>query len=275
MDLVTAILALAVTGIGVGIASGLLGVGGCFIMVPVQYWVYTAMGFSQDIAMKVAFGTNLFVVLSTSMSGALGHSRRGAVWWRAGIVLGISGAIGAAIGATIATGLPGETLKVIFGLVILASGIRMLTAKPPKITQEPEDAPFLWAAWGFPLGIVAGLVGIGGGVLMIPVMVLALKFRMHQAVGTSAALMIFTSSGGMIGYIINGLGAPGLPAYSIGYVNIASWLALAATSVPMAQVGVRAAHKLPARALKYVFIAVMMYVGLKMSGVFGWLGLPV
>ncbi|HDN65903.1 MAG TPA: sulfite exporter TauE/SafE family protein [Methanosarcinales archaeon] len=275
MDLTAAILILAVTGIGVGFASGLLGVGGCFIMIPVQYWVYTAMGVPPDVAIKVAFGTNLFVVLPTAMSGAFGHSRKGAVFWRAGIVLGIAGAIGAVIGATIAAQLPGRVLMVAFGLTILAGAIRMLTAKPPKIEEEPKDSPLLWAAWGFPLGIVTGIIGIGGGVLMIPVMVLALKFRMHQAVGTSTALMIFTSIGGVIGYIINGFGVEGLPAYSIGYVNLSSWLVLAATSVPMAQVGVLAAHKLPARELKYVFIVVMAYMGLKMIGVFGWLGLPV
>ena len=275
MDLTAAILILAVTGIGVGFASGLLGVGGCFIMIPVQYWVYTAMGVPPDVAIKVAFGTNLFVVLPTAMSGAFGHSRKGAVFWRAGIVLGIAGAIGAVIGATIAAQLPGRVLMVAFGLAILAGAIRMLTAKPPKIEEEPKDSPLLWAAWGFPLGIVTGIIGIGGGVLMIPVMVLALKFRMHQAVGTSTALMIFTSIGGVIGYIINGFGVEGLPAYSIGYVNLSSWLVLAATSVPMAQVGVLAAHKLPARELKYVFIVVMAYMGLKMIGVFGWLGLPV
>jgi len=104
---------------------------------------------------------------------------------------------------------------------------------------------------------------------MIPVMVLLLKFRMHQAVGTSSALMIATSTGGVIGYIINGLGVEGLFAYSLGYVNLISWLALAVTSVPMAQVGVRASHRLPARELKYIFVAVMIGVGLKMIGVSG------
>jgi uncharacterized membrane protein YfcA len=85
--------------------------------------------------------------------------------------------------------------------------------------------------------------------------------------------MIASSIGGVIGYAVNGLGVEGLPAYSIGYVNLVSWLALAVTSVPMAQVGAMAAHRLPAKELKYVFIAVMVYMGLKMIGVFGWLGL--
>lgn len=268
------IIALLVTGIGVGFASGLLGVGGCFIMVPVQYWVYTSMGVSADIAIKVAFGTNLAVVLPTAISGALGHHRKTAVWWRAALFLGGAGLVGSIIGSTIAAHTPGAVLKIIFGIAILAGGIRMATAKPPRISEEPKDNPWLWIAWGFPLGIITGLIGIGGGVLMVPVMVLALKFGMHQAVGTSTAMMLLTSSGGLIGYILNGLEVEGIPQPALGYFHIPSWLCLAATSIAMAQVGTLAAHKLPAKWLKWIFIVVMFYMGLKMIGVFQWLGLP-
>jgi len=102
-----------------------------------------------------------------------------------------------------------------------------------------------------------------------------LKFKMHQAVGTSTAMMIFTSIGGVISYMIEGIGVSGLPEYSIGYVNLLQWILLAGTSVPMAQVGVRTAHKIPGKQLKYVFIVVMVYMGLKMIGVFSWLHLPI
>jgi uncharacterized membrane protein YfcA len=99
-------------------------------------------------------------------------------------------------------------------------------------------------------------------------LVLALNFPMHIAVGTSMASIIFTSLGGIIGYIINGLGVPGLLPYSIGYVNLPIWLCLAATSIPLAQLGAKAAHVLPAKPLRYIFIAFMVYVGLRMIGVF-------
>ena len=65
------IIALLLTGIAVGFASGLLGVGGCFIMVPVQYWALTSIGVDPTIAIRIAFGTNLLVVLPTALSG--GH----------------------------------------------------------------------------------------------------------------------------------------------------------------------------------------------------------
>jgi len=269
------IVVLLITGVGVGFASGLLGVGGCFIMVPAQFWALTSIGFDHTIAIRIAFGTNLAVVLPTAISGAIGHSRKRAVFWKAGVVLGLTGLVGAFLGGFFAAHIPGNILKIGFGLAILAGSIRMLTAKSPKVEKEPIDNLFIYILWGLPLGIVSGIIGIGGGVLMIPIMVLAMRFKMHQAVGTSTALMIFTSIGGILSYIVNGLNVSVLPPYSVGYVNILQWILLAGTSVPMAQVGVRVAHKLPAKQLKYIFIAVMIYMGIKMIGLFSWLHLPI
>ena len=262
------IITLLATGIGAGFASGVLGVGGSFIMTPVQYGIFTAMGIPTDMAIKLAFGTSLMVIVPTAASGAWRHHKKGAVWWKAAIIMGSCGLASSFGGATLATHLPGAGLKIAFGAVILAVGIRMLIRTPVKIEEKPKDNPWLWVAWAIPVGIVTGLLGIGGGMLMVPVMVLALKFKMHNAVATSLAFVAITSVGGIIGYIINGLGVPNLPPYSIGYVNLLSWFLLVVTSVGMAQVGAITAHRLPARQLRYVFIGVMFYMGLKMLGVF-------
>jgi uncharacterized membrane protein YfcA len=265
---------LLATGIVVGFAGGLLGLGGAFIMTPVQYLIFTAMGIPTDLAIKLAFGTSMLVILPLAASGTWRHSIKEAVWWKPALVMGGIGLVCAFGGATLATHLSGTTLKIAFGTTVLLSAIRMLTAREPKTAAEPKENPWLWAAWGIPIGLLSGILGIGGGILMIPVMVLALRLRMHNAVATSLAVMIFTSAGGAIGYIINGLGVTGLPDYSIGYVNLPSWFLLAVTSVGTAQVGAITAHRLPARQLKYIFIVVMFYVGLKMLGVFDWLGWP-
>jgi len=266
---------LLVTGVVVGFAGGLLGLGGCFIMTPVQYMLFTGMGVPIDTAIKLAFGTNLLVVLPTAASGAWRHSKKQAVHWKVAIVMGSCGLVAAFGGATLATHLPGALLKLAFGGIVLLGGIRMLTARPPQVESEPIDNPWLWVAWAVPLGMVTGIIGIGGGVLAVPILVLALKFKMHNAVATSLAAMMFTSFGGVIGYIVNGIGVADLPAYSIGYVNLPSWVLLAVSSVGMAQVGAIAAHKLPAKQLRYIFIVVMLYMGLKMIGVFDWLGWPI
>ncbi len=268
------IIILLATGIGVGFAGGLLGLGGAFIMTPVQYFIYTDMGLPTDLAIKLAFGTSLLVILPLAASGAWQHSIKSVVRWKAAVIMGGCALFFAFGGATLAAHLPGEGLKLAFGAIVLLSALRMLTAPPHSPQTEPRQDPWLLVVLAAPIGFISGILGIGGGILMIPVLVLALRFRMHNAVGTSLAVMLFIAAGGAIGYLINGLGVNGLPDYSVGYINLQAWGLLALTSVGTAQLGAIVSHKLPAKLLRYIFIAVMLYMGLKMLGLFEWLGWP-
>lgn len=275
ISLITALIILALTGIVVGFGQGLLGLGGGFIMTPVVFWLFTGMGVAPDTAIKLAFGSNLLVVFPTAISGAWAHTKKGAVWWKAALILGICSALGALIGSTITSWFLGaEILKPIFGLIIGLGALRMVTGKPQGSGEEPKEDPLIWACWGFPIGVICGLIGIGGGIIMVPVMTILLKFKMHHAVGTSLAMMIFTSFGGALGYVIHGLSVPGLPPFSIGYVNLLVFACLVLTSIPVAQLGARTAYRLPETQLRYVFVAAMLYIAVKMIGVFEWLGLP-
>jgi len=265
---------LLVTGMIAGFFSGMLGVGGCFIMVPVQFWILTSMGIEPTIATRISFGTALAVALPTSINGTLGHYRRGAVVRRASMLLGTTGVVGAYLGGWAASNAPGSLLRLIFGLVILIAALRMVAGSPkPSGYAENSDSNYL--LFGLPLGFLCGLIGIGGGVLMVPVMVIFLGFDMHKAVGTSTAAIIFTSFGGVLSYVIFGLDSYGLPPHSLGYVNIFQWMLLAGTSIPSARIGVWASHKLKAKALKRVFITLMFYVALKMMGILELLQLPI
>jgi hypothetical protein len=77
---------------------------------------------------------------------------------------------------------------------------------------------------------------------------------------------VLISFGGILSYILNGLGAEGLPPYSIGYVNLLHLALLAGTSMPSAQLGVLTAHKLPGVWLRRAFVVLMIYISLKMIG---------
>ncbi len=268
------IVILLATGIAAGFAGGLLGVGGAFIMTPLQYIVYTGMGLSPDLAILTAFATSLLVVLPTALSGAWRHHRQKSVQWKAAIVMGLCSMVVAFGGATLATHLSATALKLAFGIIIILVGIRMLTAREPKYKIEAVASHWLWALWAVPLGFLSGVFGIGGGVVMVPVLVLALRFEIHYAIGTSLAVMIFTSIGGVLGYIVNGLGVPDRLPYSLGYVNLSSWLLLAVPAVFMAQIGAITAHKLPRRPLLYIFVLILFYMGLRTAGFFDWLGWP-
>jgi uncharacterized membrane protein YfcA len=265
---------LLATGIAVGFASGLLGIGGAFIMTPVQYMVYTSMGLSAELAIKTAFGTSLLVILPTAISGAYRHHREKSVLWKVGLVMGIVGMVFAFGGATLATHLSGKALELAFGIIIILVAVRTLTAREPRYKTEAVSKPWLWMVWAIPVGIVSGVFGIGGGVLVVPVLVLALRFEIHYAIGTSLAVIILTSIGGVIGYIINGIGVADRLPYSLGYINLSSWLFLTLPSVIMAQAGAIAAHKIPHRPLIYLFVIILLYMGLKLIGVFNWLDWP-
>ena len=269
------ILALLITGALVGLISGLLGVGGCFIMVPIQYWILTTMGIDPTIAIRVAFGTNLLVVFPTALSGSFRHHKKRAVLWKQAIILGSTSMVFTFAGAYLASILSGSILKIVFGSAILLGALRMITAHPIRVQGEPHTNPITYIFLGIIFGFVTGLIGIGGGVLMVPLMVIFLNYHMREAVGTSTAVMIFTSLGGAIAYMLYGINASGLPPYSLGYVNFLQWILLAGTSIPLAQLGVYFAHKINPKSLKWIFIVIMIYMGLKMIGVFSWFGLPI
>ena len=259
-------------GIIAGFAGGMLGLGGAFIMTPLQVIVYTNMGLSPDIAVKTAFGTSLLVVLTSAVSGSWRHNREGAIRWRIALVMGSCGLVFGFIGATLASYVPGSALKIAFGAIAIASAGRMLWN-----TREPEgkefvNKPWVWALWAVPIGLLSGILGVGGGTLMVPVMVLVLKLKMQEAAANSLAVMIITSVGGIIGYIVNGNGVAGRLPYSLGYIDGPSWLMLAIPAAAMAQLGALAAHRLPRKLLTYIFVVVVLFNGLDMIGLFRWLG---
>jgi uncharacterized membrane protein YfcA len=274
MDFILYLIVLLFTGALVGFASGLLGVGGGFIMVPIQFFLLTSLGVDPTTSIRVAFGTSLAVILPTAISGALGHKRRGAVVTKPLILMGISGLLGAILGGTIASNTPGVYLRVIFGVLVLIAGIWMLIARYPERVSEPKNGILNYLLIGLTTGFLAGLLGVGGGVVLVPILVIIMGFNMYKAVGTSTAVIIFTSLGGIIAYALNGVNTTGLPPYSIGYINLVQFFVLAIISVPMAQIGVKASHKLPEKQLRYIFIVVMFYIALKMIGVLNWLGIP-
>jgi uncharacterized membrane protein YfcA len=230
----------------------------------------TAMGIDPNTAIRTAFGTGLLTVIPTALSGALSHHRSGSVLWKPAITLGIIGGVGAFAGALIAARLPAEYLTVMFGAVVIVLACKMIfgSTKPAETRKAPLFGRLLWL--GIPVGILAGVIGVGGGGIMTPIMVTYLGFRIHEAVGTSTAAMMCTAVGGALSYLVSGWGLPGLPAFSTGYLNWLQFAALAASGAPMARVGAYVAHKLPARKVEIIFAGLQVYIGLKLIGVFSW-----
>jgi uncharacterized protein len=261
-----------ITGLVIGFLSGLLGIGGGIIMIPVQYWLYTtAFNLNPDTAIKMAFATSLAVILPTAASGVLRHQREGGIYWKAAVTMGIFTSIGSFIGATLASHLPGAALKIAFGIITFLIAIRLLTLKVNEIKRPINDNIWLWIGLAFPIGIITGILGIGGGIFVVPVLILVLGFRLKYAAGTSLAMMLFTSTGGIIGYILNGLQAQNLPNQTIGYIYWPAWIALTIGSLGMVQLGAQVAHKASERLLNSILVTLLFYISLDMLGVINWI----
>ena len=258
----------------IGFFSGLLGVGGGFLLVPVQYSVLSLGGIDQTLALRVAFGTSLAVILPTAISGAYAHHCRECVAWEAVLPMGAAGVAGAFLGGTAAAHVPGPVLSVLFGLILLVAAWRMLVREKPVAGEVPEISLGIYLISGFIVGFLSGLLGIGGGIVMVPLFILLMRYPVHRAIGTSTALIVIYSVGGISAYIVNGIGVSGLPQYSIGYVDLFLFILLALTSVPFAQIGVRIAHAARPMHLKQAFSVLLVLMGLKMIGVFALLGIP-
>jgi len=252
------------TGIFIGFTSGFLGVGGGFLMVPVQFWLLTSMGVDPTLALRIAFGTSLAVVVPTALSGAWGHHCRKCVLVRPLLIMIIPCIVGAVAGAAISTHAPGKLMESLFGILLLFGAARMLMSAALPAAHDRWVSKRALVLWGLVFGTVSGLFGVGGGIVMVPIMVTVMRLSVHEAIGTSTALMISSSIGGVVTYIVSGMGVPGLPAYSLGYVDTFQWIILAAASIPMAQAGVKAAHYLHGDRMRMVFVSLAGAIGIYM-----------
>ena len=258
---------LILIGIVAGFASGLLGVGGGFLIVPFQYFLLKYIGIEPDLAMLISLGTSLAIIIPTATSGAYKHSQKLDNIIEPGIKLGIFGILGSLIGGFVASALPSRVLEIIFGCLLLFISIRNLLSRDKKEKEAIFDFNFLAIMLtGLFVGFSSGLLGIGGGIFLIVILTTLLGFPMIRAIGTSSVFISLTAIGGTLSYMISGWGVNTFP-FSIGYVSIVNFLLIACFSVPLAQVGAKYAHKLPEKRLKQVFGVVVLYIALKMLGV--------
>lgn len=250
------ILSLLAMGAFGGFAAGLLGIGGGMILVPFITMVLTARGVPDGLVVHMAIATSLATIMFTSLSSVRAHHKHGAVVWRIVKLLAPGILVGSTIGPWIGKQMNAPTLAVFFGVFVAFSATQMLINKKPAAARDLPGSGGMFAAGGL-IGILAGLVGAGGGFVSVPFMTWC-GVRIHNAVATSAALGFPIALAGTLANVFYGWGEPGLPEYSLGYIYLPALLIIAAASVTMAPLGARTAHRMPVRQLQRVF-AVILY----------------
>ena len=186
---------LAVPGaIAIGLSLGLLGSGGSILTVPVLVYL---LGQEE----KVAIAGSLFIVGSIALAGGLQFLRAGFVQWRSVLVFGLPGMLGTYLGAVLAAYVSGVMQLALFALVMLAASYLMLRPLDLERGSGAQRAAWKIAADGLVVGIVTGLVGVGGGFLIVPALVLLGGLSMHQAVATSLVIIALKSYSGFWKYL--------------------------------------------------------------------------
>ena len=277
MDVFAAFIAPALAGVFVGVMSGLLGVGGGTIMVPI---FRLAFGMSP----LASTATSLFAIIPTSISGVVAHTRAKTYVPRLGLALGVGGAVMSPVGVWLASVSPGWLVICVAAIVIGFSAFKMFK-KAVKCAPTPRagraggnvqaasakavpDQPVLsrkqylqGACIGLIAGLASGYVGVGGGFIMVPLMLAVLDIPMSLASGTSLiAIMILA----IPGVIEQGL---------LGNIDYLAGIAIVVGSIPGALVGARLVRVVPERQLRFIFGGFLLVAAVMlMLNEFGILG---
>lgn len=245
-----------------GIAAGLLGVGGGLIIVPVLIAIWQSSSFEYSHLMQLAIGTSLATIVLTSLSSIRAHHKRNSVRWdifwrlMPGILLGTW------LGALLASKLPGDILKYIFGIFELLVAMQMAFAVRPAAHRTLPGFVGM-STVGTIIGSVSAIIGIGGGTMTVPFLTWC-NVVIQRAVGTSAACGLPISIGGAFSYLALGWGDPDLPDWSAGFVYGPALAGIAVTSIVFAPIGARLAHRMSKTNLKRVFAGFLALLGIWM-----------
>jgi uncharacterized protein len=263
-------LALLLVAVGAlsGFLAGVFGIGGGAILVPVFYECFRLAGVPVEVRMPLCIGTSLAIIIPTSIRSWRAHQARGAVdveilkaWW-------LPVLIGVIAGSVTARYAPERLFKIVFVGVAWSASARLLLARENwKFGDDMPKGP-LMKVYGFMVGLLSTLMGIGGGLFLNLVMTFYGR-PIHQAVATSAALAVLVSILGALGYVYAGWPAaahyPDVAAlqlpFALGYVSLIGTVLVMPTSLLTAPLGVRVAHAMSKRALETAFGCYLFIVG--------------
>ena len=247
---------LALAGAATGVLAGIFGVGGGAISVPILFFSFGLIGVAEEIAMPLAVGTSLAIIIPTSIKSARAHHAKGAVdmavvrAWAVPVLLGVM------LGAVIARFAAPWVFQAVFVFVAGANAVKLLFGKASWRVADDLPTGGRLQVYGSLVGLFSALMGIGGGAISNLIMTLHGR-PIHQAVATSAAVGVLISIPGSIGYVLAGWGKAGLPIGSLGFALIVP------TTLLTTGFGVRLAHRLSRRNLERAFGCFLALVSLR------------
>jgi uncharacterized protein len=251
------------TGLFTGLLSGLLGVGGGLIMVPILSFIFAQLGFPAAFIMQMALGTSLAVIVITSIASSRAHHSHQNVDWLIVKKIALGIVIGAFLGSLVAAKFDARLLKALFTIYVFLVALQILSHYTPNPARILPARPALNCV-GIFIGWVSSFVGIGGGTLSVPFLIYC-NIDTKRAIGTSSAIGLPIALAGAAGYVLAGLPIAHLPAHSLGFVYLPAFIIIAFASLISAPIGALLVQKLAVKKLKQIFAWLLILIGLKMA----------
>lgn len=249
-------------GLAIGLLAGLFGVGGGAISVPIFFETFRILGHADDVAMPVAVGTSLAMILPTAILSARTHARRGTVDWTLLRAWVVPIFVGVAAGSVIARFADAAVFQVVFMGVALMVATKLLTGNARWKLRDTMPGRIGTSIYGAAVGLLSALMGIGGGAISTMIMTLNGK-PIIEAVSTSAAVGVLIAAPGTVGYILAGWGRPDLPPDAVGYISLAALALTLPTALLTTRLGVRLAHTISSKLLSRLFGVFLLAVAVR------------
>ena len=228
-----------------GLVLGLLGGGGSILTVPILVYV-------MRVEAHAAISLSLLLVGCTALIGAFLHQEAARVAWKKGLLFVSFGAPLNLLGANLSRHVSGTVLLLLFGILMGVSGTAMLfkRSEPPNSTDERSIWPVIIS--GATVGFLAGFLGVGGGFLIVPSLVLFLQVPIKSATGTSLLIIAINSALALFGH---------RHTLAVDWILM---LELVAPALLATYLGVKLTEKLSARQLRKIFGVFVILMGVFM-----------
>jgi uncharacterized membrane protein YfcA len=246
----------------VGVAAGLLGIGGGGIIVPSLTTIFLTQGMPQSEVVHMALGTSMATIIVTAFASLRAHHKRNGVLWDVVKMMTPGILLGTFLGTFLASMLSSVYLAIFFSVFMAYVSLQMFLNKKPTPSRRLIVAWGQFIAGSF-IGAISALVSIGGGSLTVPYLIWQ-NVDIKKAIGTSAAVGFPIAVSGTLGYIINGWNHTDMSQLTFGYIYLPAFFIIACCSYATAPLGVKLAHRLPIPIIKRLFAFLLIGLSIKM-----------
>ncbi|MDX2471245.1 MAG: sulfite exporter TauE/SafE family protein [SAR324 cluster bacterium] len=253
------------TGSVAGLLAGVMGIGGGIIFVPVILFYLDFIQVDPTYIPTIAVSSSLCVILATISVSGYTHFSKGNMQILTLPNLIISGVVGSVAATFALRYIEAEPFKIILGSFQLFLGAKLFLSSSKEIETHEVQVWRFWAV-GFLAGWVSGFFGVGGGMMIMPLLHLAVGYKLPKAVGTATGFMLFSVSVSLVSYGVQGWGLDIGTKGMLGPFYLPAIFALIPTSFVFSRVGALMASSVDAKKLKRGFGFLIVFVGLLSIG---------